>query len=148
MITDQVGDLTLPLINIYNEKDETKKVLRNLMSASVPYSVCQALFIRDCKSVGFFPNIGFQSTLRDIREFEQRSIVSYARKSEVNFLQCWFSPKQSSNFAIGCDVINRWIIGIRNKYKALLESCLHPPDFLECWFVIFNKISSRSSLSE
>ncbi|CAH3155038.1 unnamed protein product, partial [Porites lobata] len=25
MITDQVGDLTLPLINIYNEKDETKK---------------------------------------------------------------------------------------------------------------------------
>ena len=79
MITDQVGDLTLPLINIYNEKDETKKVLRNLMSASVTYSVCQALFIGDCKSVGFFPNIGFQSTLRDIREFEQRSLVSYAR---------------------------------------------------------------------
>ena len=23
-----------------------------------------------------------------------------------------------------------------------------PPDFLECWFVIFNKVSSRSSLSE
>ena len=44
MITDQVGDLTVPLINIYNEKDETKKVLRNLMSVSVPYSVCQALF--------------------------------------------------------------------------------------------------------
>ena len=95
MITDQVGDLTLPLINIYNEKDETKKVLRNLMSVSVPYSVCQALFELDCKSVGLFPKIGFQSTLRDIREFEQRSIVSYARKSEVNFLQCWFSPKQA-----------------------------------------------------
>ena len=66
MITDQVGDLTQPLINIYNEKDETKKVLQNLMSVSVPYRVCQALF-------------GFQSTLRDIREFEQRSLVSYAR---------------------------------------------------------------------
>ena len=115
MITDQVGDLTLPLINIYNEKDETKKVLRNLMSVSGSLQ-CLSGFIRDCKSVGLFPKIGFQSTLRDIRELEQRSLVSYARKSEVNFLQCWFSPKQSSNFAIGCDVINRWIIGIRNKY--------------------------------
>ena len=150
MITDQVGDLTLPLINIYNEKDETKKVLRNLMSVSVPYSVCQALFETANQSV-FFLKIGFQSTLRDIREFEQRSIVSYARKSEVNFLQCWFSPKQSSNFAIECDVINRWIIGIRNKYQVPGAIGIVPPpplDFLECWFVTFNKISSRSSLSE
>ena len=114
MITDQVGDLTLPLINIYNEKDETKKVLRNLMSVSVPYSVCQALFETANQSVFFLKSVS--KALCAYREFEQRSIVSYARKSEVNFLQCWFSPKQSSNFAIGCDVINRWIIGIRNKY--------------------------------
>ena len=26
----------------------------------------------------------------------------------------------------GCDVINRWTIGIRNKYQALLESCPPP----------------------
>ena len=38
-----------------------------------------------------------------------------------------FAPKQSSNFATGCDVINRWIIGTRNKYRALLESWA-PPD--------------------
>ena len=37
-----------------------------------------------------------------------------------------FAPKQSSNFATECDVINRWIIGIRNKYQELLES-YHPP---------------------
>ena len=116
MITDQVGDLTLPLINIYNEKDETKKVLRNLMSVSVPYSVCQALFETANQSVFFLKSVSKALCAILAREFEQRSIVSYARKSEVNFLQCWFSPKQSSNFAIGYDVINRWIIGIRNKY--------------------------------
>ena len=33
-----------------------------------------------------------------------------------------FARKQSSNFATGCDVINRWIIVIRNKYQALLKS--------------------------
>lgn len=27
----------------------------------------------------------------------------------------------SGNFSTGCDVINRWIIGIRKKYQALLE---------------------------
>ena len=37
--------------------------------------------------------------------------------------------KQSRNSATGCDVINRWIIDIRNKYQALLESC--PPPCLE-----------------
>ena len=38
----------------------------------------------------------------------------------------WCSaPKQSSNSATGCDVINRWIIGIR--YQAPLESCPPPP---------------------
>ena len=57
MITDQVGDLTLPLINIYNEKDETKKVLRNLMSVSVPYSVCQALFETANQSVFFLKSV-------------------------------------------------------------------------------------------
>ena len=29
-------------------------------------------------------------------------------------------------FATGCDVINRWIIGTRNKYRALLESWAPP----------------------
>ena len=39
-----------------------------------------------------------------------------------------FARKQSSNSATGCDFINRWIIGTRNKYRAtgphraLLES--------------------------
>ena len=37
-----------------------------------------------------------------------------------------FATKQSSNFATGCDVINRWIIGTRNKYRALLESWAPP----------------------
>ena len=57
MITDQVGDLTQPLINIYNEKDKTKKVLRNLMSVSVPYSVCQALFETENQSVFFLKSV-------------------------------------------------------------------------------------------
>ena len=35
--------------------------------------------------------------------------------------------KQSRNSATGCDVINRWIIDIRNKYQALLASCPTPP---------------------
>ena len=38
-----------------------------------------------------------------------------------------FAPKQSSNFATGCDVINRWIISIQNKYQALLSSSRAPP---------------------
>ena len=37
-----------------------------------------------------------------------------------------FARKQSSNSATGCDVINRWIIGTRNKYRALLESWAPP----------------------
>ena len=35
--------------------------------------------------------------------------------------------KQSRNSATGCDFINRWIIDIRNKYQALLESFPPPP---------------------
>ena len=41
-----------------------------------------------------------------------------------------FARKQSSNSATGCDVINRWIIGTRNKYRALLESWAPPPGLL------------------
>ena len=37
-----------------------------------------------------------------------------------------FAPKQSSNFATGCDLIDRWIIGIRNRYQALLSSSRAP----------------------
>ena len=43
MISDGVVDLIQQLIKIYYEKDETKKVLRKLMSVSVP---CQALLLR------------------------------------------------------------------------------------------------------
>jgi len=37
-----------------------------------------------------------------------------------NFLIFLYS-NVSGNFSTGCDVINRWIIGIRKKYQALLE---------------------------
>ena len=53
------------------------------------------------------------------------------------------APKHSSNFATGCDVINRWITGIRNKCQALFESCNSPS-----WFYILvtsRKVSRRAS---
>ena len=43
----------------------------------------------------------------------------------------YLARKQSRNSATGCDVINRWIIDIRNKYQALLESFPRPPPCLE-----------------
>ena len=43
MISDGVTDLLQRFSKIYYEKDETKKVMLELMSVSVPLSVCQAL---------------------------------------------------------------------------------------------------------
>ena len=43
MISDGVTDLLQQFSKIYYEKDETKKVMLELMSVSVPLSVCQAL---------------------------------------------------------------------------------------------------------
>ena len=54
MISDGVTDLFQPLIKIYYEKDETKKVMRKLMSFSVPHSVCQALLETAIQSVSIF----------------------------------------------------------------------------------------------
>ena len=54
MISDGVTDLFQPLIKIYYEKDETKKVMRKLMSVSIPRSVCQALLETANQSVSIF----------------------------------------------------------------------------------------------
>ena len=54
MISDGVTDLFQPLIKIYYEKDETKKVMRMLMSVSVPHSVCQAFLETANQSVSIF----------------------------------------------------------------------------------------------
>ena len=43
MISDGVNDLLQQFSKIFFEKDETKKVMPELMSVSVPHSVCQAL---------------------------------------------------------------------------------------------------------
>ena len=52
-----------------------------------------------------------------------------------------FAPKQSSNFATGCDVINRRIIGIQNKYQALLSSSRgHPHPFPVLFSLLLNAI--------
>ena len=43
MISDGVTDLLQQFSKIYYEKDETKKVMPELMSVSVTLGVCQAL---------------------------------------------------------------------------------------------------------
>ena len=43
MISDGAADLLQQFSKIYYEKDETKKVMPELMSVSVPLGVCQAL---------------------------------------------------------------------------------------------------------
>ena len=43
MISDGVTDLFQQYCKIYFEKDETKKVIPELMSVSVPLGACQAL---------------------------------------------------------------------------------------------------------
>ena len=43
MISDGVIDLLQQFSKIYYEKDETKKVMLELMSVSVPLGACQAL---------------------------------------------------------------------------------------------------------
>ena len=73
MISDGVVDLVQQLIKIYYEKDETKKVMRKLMSVSVPHIQSLSGFTPEIanQSVFFFKSV-LQSASRDIREFEQR----------------------------------------------------------------------------
>ena len=73
MISDGVVDLIQQLIKIYYEKDETKKVMRKLMSVSVSHIQRLSGFtpVIANQSVFFF-SLFLQSASRDIREFEQR----------------------------------------------------------------------------
>ena len=73
MISDGVVDLVLQFVKIYYEKDETKKVMRKLMSVSVPHIQSLSGFTPEIanQSVFFFKSV-LQSASRDIREFEQR----------------------------------------------------------------------------
>ena len=73
MISDGVVDLIQQLIKIYYEKDETKKVMRKLMSVSVSHIQGLSGFtpVIANQSVFFF-SLFLQSASRDIREFEQR----------------------------------------------------------------------------
>ena len=91
MISDGVTDVFKQFSQILYEKDETKKVMRKLMSVSVPHiqSLSGSTPEIANQSVFFFKLV-LQSASRDIREFERRrlSSLSDARQSEVNFLQC------------------------------------------------------------
>ena len=92
MISDGVVDLIQQLIKIYYEKDETKKVMRKLMSVSVSHIQSLSGFTPEIANQSvFFFSLFLKSASRDIREFEQRrlSSLSDARQPEVNFLQCW-----------------------------------------------------------
>ena len=89
MISDGVTDVFKQFSQILYEKDETKKVMRKLMSVSVPHIQSLSGFTPEIanQSVFFFKSV-LQSASRDIREFERRrlSSLSDARQSEVNFL--------------------------------------------------------------
>ena len=92
MISDGVTDVFRPFSQILYEKDEKKKVMRKLMSVSVPHIQSLSGFTPETanQTVFFFKSV-LQSALRDSREFERRrlSSLSDARQWEVNFLQCW-----------------------------------------------------------
>ena len=63
------------------------------------------------------------------------------RLSEIS---CTYDPPIYDITATGCDVINRWIIGTRHKYRALLESWAPP-----CMALIKREILiSRSQVHE
>ena len=76
-------------------------------------------------------------------------LVKIMKKTNSIGRPSWcFARKQSSNSATGCDVINRWIIGIRDKYQAaavpgaigvvgppLIQLYLHS-NFFEPWFIL------------
>ena len=73
MISDGVVDLIQQLIKIYYEKDETKKVMRKLMSVSVSHIQSLSGLTREIANQSvFFFSLFLQSASRDIREFEQR----------------------------------------------------------------------------
>ena len=92
MISDGVTDVFKQFSQILYEKDETKKVMRKLMSVSVSHIQSLSGFTPEIANQSvFFFSLFLQSASRDIREFERRrlSSLSDARQSEVNFLQCW-----------------------------------------------------------
>ena len=73
MISDGVVDLFQQLIKTYYEKDETKKVMRKLMSVSVSHIQSLSGFTPEIANQSvFFFSLFLQSASRDIREFEQR----------------------------------------------------------------------------
>ena len=72
--------------------------------------------------------------------------VKITRKPNGMGRPSWcITRKQSSNSATGCDVINQWIIGTRNKYRALLESWA-PPAWFEPlkWYCKLNFVYKRT----
>ncbi|XP_073252279.1 glutathione S-transferase 1-like [Porites lutea] len=72
MITDQVGDLTQPLINIYNEKDETKKeeIRKEFYGTTLPVRLekFEALLKNRDEGKGFF--LGEKLSYADILFFD------------------------------------------------------------------------------
>ena len=89
MVSDGVTDVFRQFSQILYEKDETKKVMRKLMSVSVPHIQSLSGFTPETanQTVFFFKSV-LHGASRDIREFERRrlSSLSDARQSEVNFL--------------------------------------------------------------
>ena len=75
MISDGVVDLIQQFVKIYYEKDETKKVMRKLMSVSVPHIQSLSGFTPDTANqwVFFFTSV-LQRASRDIRELERRRL--------------------------------------------------------------------------
>ena len=96
MISDGVVDLVQQLIKIYYEKDETKKVMRKLMSVSVPHIQSLSGFTPEIanQSVFFFKSV-LQSASRDIREFEQRRFWATRVNRKWTFCNVgsWFLTK-------------------------------------------------------
>ena len=96
MISDGVVDLVQQLIKIFYEKEETKKVMRKLMSVSVPHIQSLSGFTPETanQSVFFFKSV-LQSASRDIREFEQRRFWATRVNRKWTFCNVgsWFLTK-------------------------------------------------------
>ena len=96
MISDAVTDVFRQFSQILYEKDETKKVMRKLMSVSVPHIQSLSGFTPDTanQSVFFFKSV-LQSASRDIREFEQRRFWATRVNRKWTFCNVgsWFLTK-------------------------------------------------------
>ena len=96
MISDGVVDLIQQLIKIYYEKDESKKVLRKLMSVSVSHKQSLSGFTPEIANQSvFFFSLFLQSASRDIREFEQRRFwaTRVNQKWPFSNVGLWFLTK-------------------------------------------------------